>query len=160
MMTTIPTDREQLAMRMNDRQTGAYIFEKLARTIEELCDPNHDGDSSKLVSPIRAWATWGECLVQIQRESLSSRRVCVLIGADEDTADAHWVKRAPITEMAIIALDEEGTSSVTVFDLATLDTVVEELTELKEVCKGVAEKARMRQGLRELRAAFSRFEAA
>jgi hypothetical protein len=159
MMTTIPTDREQLAMSMNDRQTGAYIFEALARTIEELCDPN-DGDSSKLVSPIRTWATWGECLVQIQRESLSSRRVCVLIGADEDTADAHWVKRAPITEMAIIALDEEGTSSVTVFDLATLDTVVAELTELKEVCKGVAEKARERQGLREMHAAFSRFEAA
>ena len=50
MMTTIPTDREQLAMSMNDRQTGAYIFETLARTIEELCDPNHDGDSSKLAS--------------------------------------------------------------------------------------------------------------
>jgi hypothetical protein len=62
--------------------------------------------------------------------------------------------------MAIIALDEEGTSSVTVFDLATLDTVVAELTELKEVCKGVAEKARERQGLREMHAAFSRFEAA
>ena len=144
--TNQPNDAE-----ISASEYGKLIFIALACELE--CMSKKPEDWVKSRSDEEVVAEWpGQCCVRIQRESLNSAKVMLVISTGDEVGDNYTLSRSP---NALIALDDdEYTCEVAVDDVVKLETVIDELHVLKRACVRYAEQRSMMRGLAELRACF------